>query len=928
MQAAAEWRTVVSRFRTERQRQGGFSLIEMLVATAIFAIAAAVAFILYVAAQKSYKSGENFSDQQQSTRVAFDRMISDLRLAGFNWNPDGDATRIDEQVEGAWDTAVTIRGDFDFEDPTASATPESTLPGTVYNVVSTGNDEVVTYVLAKPGPGGPATLAMRMDVDKPRTKTLKNVTVSNVALVQDNPPYTLYRVTLADTTTFPSTPPNGSSFVFEPVAENLRSLQFLYYDDSGVLLNPDTPANAADDIGGADANILTRGRIRRFSVNLIGMTSDPDPAYSDSDAVASARQYRKFNLRSEVNAENLGRAGVRDIDITPPSAPTNVQLVNGHCQGVLVKWDTPSSSAGVSAYAVKHWPNGSPSSFSTVGFTYPHIEYGTVDYLGHGFVASLTMATTRCFQVQAKDSAGNQSGWAPASSPPCITVTEASTPGTPQNLVATGNGSIAPLDSQIRLNWDQLKTNAGTVTGDPNLIGGATILRDHAGYKLYRDVVAGFTTPVITTLTGTGLVEYLDTTVSNCKTYYYKLAATDLCGVEGAASAVTTGRSETTVAPSKPTGANANRTSKTTVSITWTAVTTKTNGTATTIDLYKVYRAMAATGTVASSIPDASFVLRGTSATTTFVDTLSDGGTGSDTWNLNQGQTFFYKVAAADLCGNESLKSDAAGVFCQYTGSHTTVPPNGGTGDNPILFRLTQNASGNWARARVGVYAPASPTTELYFYNRIQSCNSPPCTWDLGSWTPSATGAYTASWEIETQNGCIEYFSTTFNASGNEACAVTPTNPNLSPTTGKPSDQNRKLTWDIINNSGVNLEFEEIQVEWTETIGQHKLTQIEYPTGTIIENWGGVPQDNSGAIAGRSASSEPFFPPIIEAFRNGSCGSACVINMAIRFDTQIKTTTSPITGETITIRYFINTPSGGNMECFFQVKPDLTVSGL
>src|SRR3989442_4048969 len=148
----------------------------MMVASAIFAIAAAVAFILYSAAQKSYKAGENFTDQQQSTRVAFDRMVSDIRLAGFNTNPDGDASRIDEQVEGMWDTAITIRGDFDFEDPVASTTPESSLPGSVYNVVSTGNDEIVTYVLAKPVRVEAQRQSVGADPARPRTKTQVTVT--------------------------------------------------------------------------------------------------------------------------------------------------------------------------------------------------------------------------------------------------------------------------------------------------------------------------------------------------------------------------------------------------------------------------------------------------------------------------------------------------------------------------------------------------------------------------------------------------------------------------------------------------------------------------------------------------------------------------------------------------------------------------------
>src|SRR5262245_17682608 len=371
-------------WKSERTSERGFSLVEMMVASAIFAIAAAVAFILYSAAQKSYKAGENFTDQQQSTRVAFDRMVSDIRLAGFNTNPDGDSSRIDEQVEGMWDTAITIRGDFDCEDPAASTTPEAALPGAVYNVVSTGNDEVVTYVLAKPGPVGSDTLTLRLDTDKPRTKTLKTVTIPNVAVVQSNPPYTLYRVTLTDVAgAFPLSPQASSAFVYEPVAENIRSMSFLYYDDGGNLVNPNTPANAADDIGGGDANITTRSRVRRIAVSIVGMTPDEDLDYTDPTDATATSHYRKFDLQSDVNPENLGKAGIKDIDITPPPSPTNVTVVPGHCQGMLVKWDQPSSSSGVTGYNVKFYPSGSPSSFTTRSFSYPHLDYGTLDYLGH-----------------------------------------------------------------------------------------------------------------------------------------------------------------------------------------------------------------------------------------------------------------------------------------------------------------------------------------------------------------------------------------------------------------------------------------------------------------------------------------------------------------------------------------------------------------
>src|SRR5262249_29449540 len=151
-----------------------------------------------------------------------------------------------------------------------------------YNVVSTGNDEIVTYVLAKPGPVGADTLTLRIDPDRPRSKTLKTVTIPNSVLVQNNPPYTLYRVTMIDVNgAFPASPQAASNFVFEPVAENIRTMTFQYYDESGALLNPNTPANSADDIGGGDANTVTRARVRRISVNVVGMTADEDLDYTD-----------------------------------------------------------------------------------------------------------------------------------------------------------------------------------------------------------------------------------------------------------------------------------------------------------------------------------------------------------------------------------------------------------------------------------------------------------------------------------------------------------------------------------------------------------------------------------------------------------------------------------------------------------------------
>ncbi len=75
--------STINRKQTERQ-EAGFTLVEMLIAMAIFVIAATVAFLLYDNAQRSFKRGTELTEQQQVTRVAFDQLLADLRMAGFN----------------------------------------------------------------------------------------------------------------------------------------------------------------------------------------------------------------------------------------------------------------------------------------------------------------------------------------------------------------------------------------------------------------------------------------------------------------------------------------------------------------------------------------------------------------------------------------------------------------------------------------------------------------------------------------------------------------------------------------------------------------------------------------------------------------------------------------------------------------------------
>jgi prepilin-type N-terminal cleavage/methylation domain-containing protein len=72
-----------------RPAERGFSLAEVLTATAIFAVIFVAALLIYDRSNKMFKQGVEASDMQQNTRVAFDKLVADVRMTGFDFDRDG-----------------------------------------------------------------------------------------------------------------------------------------------------------------------------------------------------------------------------------------------------------------------------------------------------------------------------------------------------------------------------------------------------------------------------------------------------------------------------------------------------------------------------------------------------------------------------------------------------------------------------------------------------------------------------------------------------------------------------------------------------------------------------------------------------------------------------------------------------------------------
>lgn len=70
--------------RVPRPATKGVTLLEVLVASALFAVVMGGVYVLYTAMQGSLTRGEMKSDLQQNARVGLDRLVQELRMAGYD----------------------------------------------------------------------------------------------------------------------------------------------------------------------------------------------------------------------------------------------------------------------------------------------------------------------------------------------------------------------------------------------------------------------------------------------------------------------------------------------------------------------------------------------------------------------------------------------------------------------------------------------------------------------------------------------------------------------------------------------------------------------------------------------------------------------------------------------------------------------------
>ncbi|HEX8252033.1 MAG TPA: fibronectin type III domain-containing protein, partial [Thermoanaerobaculia bacterium] len=148
----------MNQIRRNANSQSGMSLIEVVVATSIFLVIMVAALMIYDQSNKIFKTSVESADLQQNTRAGFDRLVSDVRMAGFDFDRDGVPTRA---AAGPWQPSTsyaagaivspTVPNGFSYRAVTGGVSgplePASwpTAPGTTFDT-----DGSITWVVLGP----------------------------------------------------------------------------------------------------------------------------------------------------------------------------------------------------------------------------------------------------------------------------------------------------------------------------------------------------------------------------------------------------------------------------------------------------------------------------------------------------------------------------------------------------------------------------------------------------------------------------------------------------------------------------------------------------------------------------------------------------------------------------------------------------------
>ena len=444
----------------------GFSLAEALVATALLLTVMSALYQVFWGSMSAYRLGTGNADAQQRTRVAFETMLAEISLAGFDYDRDGQDTEYpqspDEQIEYLAEHAIAFRANLDTDEAGAGREPSYEIDSSDPDwglaccpVVTTANDEIVVYALrSDDSAANDDSIVFQADLSMPRDAEIdtltglptdeETITVAGVDLDGDTPPYSLYRFTFLD----------DGSILEQVISTDLRTMTLAFFDASDDLFyckSRETDGSCSNanqvpflSVAGADDLDATedqerreaRAAVRRIGLDLIGLTEHDDLKWNEpTENLLSTR--RRVELATVVTASNLGLRGAADLEAIPAIPPENVTVCVGQCDTIRVEWD---ESEGASAYVVNLYLTGQADPFLTentpgvlVQGTDPQRQYAVYDRRNDPTIA---IGAEIFAAVQSRTGRNTVSAESDPSTP--ATIVDLVRPEAPTAVIATG----------------------------------------------------------------------------------------------------------------------------------------------------------------------------------------------------------------------------------------------------------------------------------------------------------------------------------------------------------------------------------------------------------------------------------------------------------------------------------------------------------
>jgi prepilin-type N-terminal cleavage/methylation domain-containing protein len=271
------------------KKDKGVTLIELLIALVISGILIAALYRGFISQQKTYTVQEQVADMQQNVRVAINKMMREMRMAGFG--NVRDVLSLPGGVNGFTnvitpnENQVTVVGGFRQISTLASnaiggqnnitlanATEASNFDGAVHRYISIGGLESNT-VQARAG--AVLTLDQPLRVTHPVGTPTFKIHAITYGIRNDDGVLVLFRDLYSNT---------GSSRR-ETVSENIENLRLQYFDANGNLLG---------------LPIADPGIIRMIRVAVTARTRMADPEFKGGDG------FRRRIVTSNIQLRNIG----------------------------------------------------------------------------------------------------------------------------------------------------------------------------------------------------------------------------------------------------------------------------------------------------------------------------------------------------------------------------------------------------------------------------------------------------------------------------------------------------------------------------------------------------------------------------------------------------------------------------------------------